>query len=84
MLPSTLDPAWNLTVSNASSSPYTLRLMSFVAAFGVPLVLAYQGWTYWVFRQRISTAHIPDAHVVAEAVPEQRAQAKPASRPGPA
>jgi len=41
VLPSTLDPAWNLTVSNASSSPYTLRLMSFVAAFGVPLVLAY-------------------------------------------
>lgn len=72
VVPSTLDPAWNLTVSNASSSPYTLRLMSFVAAFGVPLVLAYQGWTYWVFRHRISTAHIPDAHAVAVAVPESK------------
>lgn len=64
VLPSTLDPAWNLTIDNASSSPYTLKVMSIVACFGVPMVLAYQGWTYWVFRQRISTEHIPDAHQV--------------------
>ena len=41
VLPSTLDPLWNLTVENASSSSYTLGLMSIVAAVGVPLVLAY-------------------------------------------
>ena len=68
VLPSTIDAAYNLTVSNASSTPYTLKLMSIVAAFGVPLVLAYQGWTYWVFRKRITESHIPEAHVVTSIV----------------
>ncbi|BCB90640.1 cytochrome d ubiquinol oxidase subunit II [Phytohabitans suffuscus] len=54
VLPSTL-PTGDLTVSNASSSPYTLRLMTWVAAIFAPLVLLYQGWTYWVFRKRIHT-----------------------------
>jgi len=53
VLVSSLDPQWSLTVYNASSSPYTLRVMSFVALIFVPIVLAYQGWTYWVFRQRV-------------------------------
>ena len=64
VLPSTIDAAYNLTVFNASSTPYTLRLMSIVAAVGLPLVLAYQGWTYWVFRKRISEHQIPAAHPV--------------------
>ncbi|WP_035777015.1 cytochrome d ubiquinol oxidase subunit II [Arthrobacter sp. H5] len=64
VLPSTLDEAFNLTVGNASSSPYTLGLMSVIAAFGVPLVLAYQGWTYWVFRKRVTEKSIPPAHSV--------------------
>ncbi|BBE22511.1 cytochrome c oxidase assembly protein [Arthrobacter sp. MN05-02] len=64
VLPSTLDAAFDLTVHNASSSPYTLGLMSVVACFGLPLVLAYQAWTYWVFRQRVSEASIPAAHAV--------------------
>ncbi|WP_394941012.1 cytochrome d ubiquinol oxidase subunit II [Psychromicrobium sp. YIM B11713] len=59
VLPSTLGESFDLTVQNASSSAYTLGLMSVIACFGVPLVLAYQGWTYWVFRKRISTASIP-------------------------
>ncbi|MEW1808533.1 cytochrome d ubiquinol oxidase subunit II [Pseudarthrobacter sp. NPDC080039] len=62
VLPSTLDSAFDLTISNASSSNYTLGLMSIVAAFGLPLVIAYQAWTYWVFRRRVSAAHIPEAH----------------------
>jgi cytochrome d ubiquinol oxidase subunit II len=62
VLPSTLRGAWSLTVWNASSSPYTLGVMSVVAAFGVPLVLAYQGWSYWVFRRRITPATIPAGH----------------------
>lgn len=62
VLPSTLDSAFDLTVSNASSSDYTLGLMSVVAALGLPLVIAYQAWTYWVFRRRVSAAHIPEAH----------------------
>jgi cytochrome d ubiquinol oxidase subunit II len=62
VLPSTIDPAFSLTVSNASSSDYTLGLMSIVACVGLPLVIAYQAWTYWVFRRRVSAAHIPEAH----------------------
>ncbi len=64
VLPSTLSEAFDLTVANASSSPYTLSLMSVIAAFGVPLVLAYQGWTYWVFRKRVTEQSIPRAHSV--------------------
>ncbi len=62
VLPSTLNPDFNLTISNASSSDYTLGLMTIVACIGLPLVLAYQAWTYWVFRRRVSDAHIPEAH----------------------
>ncbi len=68
VLPSTLDRAFDLTVANASSSPYTLGVMSVVAAFGVPLVLAYQGWTYWVFRKRIGGSSIPPVKPVEAAV----------------
>ena len=62
VMPSTLDPAFSLTVSNASSTPYTLGIMTWIAAILTPLVLAYQGWTYWVFRKRLTTASIP-AHI---------------------
>ena len=50
---SSLDPAWSLTIYNASSSPYTLTVMSVVALLFVPVVLAYKAWTYWVFRKRV-------------------------------
>jgi cytochrome bd ubiquinol oxidase subunit II len=68
VLPSTIDPAFTLTVSTASSGDYTLGVMSVVAGFGLPLVIAYQAWTYWVFRRRLSEHHIPDAHAVVPAV----------------
>lgn len=48
------NPSWSLTIENASSSPYTLQVMSIVALIFVPIVLLYQGWSYWVFRKRIS------------------------------
>jgi cytochrome d ubiquinol oxidase subunit II len=51
---SSLDPAYNLTIYNASSSDYTLRVMTIVALLFVPVVLIYQGWSFWVFRGRIS------------------------------
>ncbi|HEX5819157.1 MAG TPA: cytochrome d ubiquinol oxidase subunit II [Gemmatimonadales bacterium] len=51
---SSLDPNWSLTIYNASSTPYTLKVMSLVALVFVPIVLLYQGWTYWVFRHRIT------------------------------
>ena len=44
----------NLTIYNASSSAYTLKVMSIVAAIMVPIVLLYQAWTYRVFRKRIA------------------------------
>ncbi len=59
VLPSTTNPAYNLTIENASSTPYTLGIMSWVALCTLPFVLAYQAWTYWVFRKRIGRGHIP-------------------------
>jgi cytochrome d ubiquinol oxidase subunit II len=54
VLPSTVDSTFSLTVTNASSTPYTLKVMSWVAVAFTPIVLLYQGWTYWVFRKRIA------------------------------
>lgn len=59
VMPSSIDPAYSLTIENASSTEYTLTVMSWVALFAIPLVLLYQGWTYWVFRKRITRDHIP-------------------------
>ena len=52
---SSLNPEWSLTIYNASSSQYTLTVMSVTALIFVPIVLAYQGWTYYMFRKRITT-----------------------------
>jgi cytochrome d ubiquinol oxidase subunit II len=58
VMPSSLNADWSLTVTNASSSPYTLRIMTWCAGIATPMVLLYQSWTYWVFRKRIGTHHI--------------------------
>ena len=63
VMPSTTDAAYSLTVENASSTPYTLRVMTVVALVMTPIVLAYQGWTYWVFRKRIGRDNLPAVHV---------------------
>ncbi|MCX4511938.1 cytochrome d ubiquinol oxidase subunit II [Streptomyces sp. NBC_01619] len=62
VMPSSLNEEWSLTVTNASSSPYTLKIMTWCAGIATPVVLLYQGWTYWVFRKRIGTQHIADPH----------------------
>ena len=54
VMPSSTDAAYSLTTTNASSTEYTLTIMTVVAVLFTPLVLLYQGWTYWVFRKRIS------------------------------
>jgi cytochrome bd ubiquinol oxidase subunit II len=59
VMPSSTDPAFSLTVENASSTPRTLAVMSWVALATLPFVLAYQAWTYWVFRKRIGRHSIP-------------------------
>jgi len=51
---STIDPAYSLTIENAASTPYTLQVMTVVAVIFVPIVLAYQAWSYWVFRKRLT------------------------------
>ncbi|MDT0310011.1 cytochrome d ubiquinol oxidase subunit II [Streptomyces sp. DSM 44917] len=58
VMPSSLDPGWSLTVEGAASSPYTLRIMTWCAVAATPVVMVYQGWTYWVFRKRIGVQHI--------------------------
>ena len=59
VMPSSTSAAFDLTTSNASSTSYTLKVMTIVAVIFTPIVLAYQSWTYWVFRKRISVHHIP-------------------------
>jgi cytochrome bd ubiquinol oxidase subunit II len=59
VLPSTTNEAFNLTVENASSTPRTLEAMTWVAVLVSPFVLAYEGWSYWVFRKRIGRRNIP-------------------------
>lgn len=58
VLPSATDPAHSLTVTNAASAEYTLTVMSWLAVVFLPLVLLYQSWSYWVFRQRITRQHV--------------------------
>ncbi len=59
VMPTTLANGVSLTTSNASATHYTLMIMTVVALVFTPVVLAYQAWTYWVFRKRISVHHIP-------------------------
>ena len=60
VLPSTTDPAFDLTIGNTSSSHYTLVIMTWAAAFMTPVVIGYQAYSYWVFRKRLSVEQIPD------------------------
>jgi len=66
VLPSTTSAAYSLTVNNASSAHYTLVVMSWVAVIFTPVVLAYQSWTYWVFRRRLTSSDIPGARQAPE------------------
>ena len=58
VMPSSLGSQFDLTITNASSTDYTLKVMTYVAVVMTPLVLLYQGWTYWVFRKRVSASQI--------------------------
>ena len=59
VMPSTTNAAYSLTTTNASSTALTLTIMTWVAAIFTPIVLVYTSWTYWTFRRRIGTQHIP-------------------------
>ncbi|WP_158864021.1 cytochrome d ubiquinol oxidase subunit II [Leifsonia sp. AG29] len=59
VMPSSPNPENSLTIANASSSPLTLTIMSWVALVFLPLILVYQAFTYWIFRKRVTREHIP-------------------------
>jgi cytochrome d ubiquinol oxidase subunit II len=54
LMVSSINPEYSLTIYNAASNPYTLRVMTIIALTLVPFVIAYQAWSYWVFRERIT------------------------------
>ncbi|WP_025274091.1 cytochrome d ubiquinol oxidase subunit II [Haloglycomyces albus] len=59
VMPSTIQPSYSLTHENAAATELTLTIMSWAGAIFLPVVLLYQGWTYWVFRKRMSVENIP-------------------------
>ena len=65
VMPSSPNPENSLTIANASSTDYTLTIMTWAAVIFLPLVLAYQAWTYWVFRRRVSRSRIEKAAAAA-------------------
>ena len=62
---SSTNTAFNLTVHNAASSAYALKVMTIVTVIFLPLVLLYQGWSFYVFRGRLkgpaATPPVPPA-----------------------
>lgn len=54
LMVSSLNPDWSLTITNASSTEYTLSIMTVAAFILVPIVLVYQIWTYYIFRKRVT------------------------------
>jgi cytochrome bd ubiquinol oxidase subunit II len=58
VLPSTLDPAFSLTVDGAAASPGALQLITVAAVVVLPGVVAYQAFSYWVFRRRVASERV--------------------------
>ena len=58
LLPSSLDPAWSLTRSNAAATDSALHLISLVGVVALPGILVYQAWSYWVFRRRVASERL--------------------------
>ncbi|SFD20925.1 cytochrome d ubiquinol oxidase subunit II [Streptomyces aidingensis] len=86
VMPSSLNEEWSLTVENAAATDYTLGIMTWVAAVATPVVLLYQGWTYWVFRRRIGVQHIAGEPAAPPPAPPARAETgapAPAEPPEP-
>lgn len=71
VMPSSPNPENSLTIANASSSDTTLSIMTWVAAIFLPLILVYQGWTYWIFRKRVTRDHIPQERADDAGEPQQ-------------
>jgi Cytochrome bd terminal oxidase subunit II len=81
---SSTNPAYNLTISNTASGSYSLKLMTIVVVIFLPVVLLYQAWTYYVFRQRISPGDLQPPRVLSRGPGAQPAGGPPpAGQPGP-
>jgi len=62
LIPSSLDPAYNLTIYNSSSSQYTLTIMMVVALIFVPIVIAYKIWVYRIFKAPVTEQDVLENH----------------------
>ena len=80
---SSTNPAYSLTVHNAASPGYTLKVMTVIAVVLLPVVLAYQAWTYYVFRRRVSARQFASV-ITPPAPPEPRMPAGPETAAAPA
>lgn len=63
LIPSNINPEFSLTAFNTSSSHYTLTIMTIVVAIFVPIVIAYQMWTYYIFRHPVAPEDVADPEV---------------------
>lgn len=80
---SSTDPAFSMTLNQSASSDYTLVVMTVVAVLLVPVVLLYQGWTYWVFRQRVSAEDFGDVRSPLDLLDKAKGE-EPGGEPEPA
>ena len=78
---SSTSPAYNLTVHNTASGAYSLKVMTVVVVILLPVVLAYQTWTYYVFRRRISKQEFQPPAPSSGAVPEPEPTPRPTVPP---
>ena len=78
---SSTNAAYNLTVTNASSNDYALRVMTVVAVIFTPFVLAYQAWNFWVFRKRLASPPLPAGPRATEVAPAPGPESPPAVAP---
>jgi cytochrome bd ubiquinol oxidase subunit II len=75
---SSTNPAYSLTISNTASGSYSLKLMTIVVVIFLPVVLLYQGWTYYVFRQRISAGDFQMPRLASRPSPDSGKASPPA------
>jgi cytochrome d ubiquinol oxidase subunit II len=79
---SSTNPAYNLTVHNTASGGYSLKVMTVVVIIFLPVVLAYQTWTYYVFRRRVSKQEFQPPAPSPEAAPAAEPTPRPAGPSG--
>lgn len=83
LLVSSIDPAFDITIANAKASDLTLTIMSWATLVILPVVLAYQSWSYWVFRHRVSRDSIEAPSETPLQVVDRRLAQRQAAKGGP-